>query len=473
MAKRRTRSNDSGSTSPGSGADSPGDSGGGYSFGPSPEGQPGEGTGAMIVVFKEDAEEAGMKMLAGASGVKAMVSSADFKAGAINAEEAQTAGGVYFDKLGLAAITDPDVVSEMSVMATDESSPILACVPELICYATCGDNWGSSESASGGPISPDYLEGFRDAADAMLRRARGGAGDQSSESALRPAPCYSDTAALTWGLDAVRAAVSRFTGAGIKVAVLDTGMDLQHPDFRGRRIVSQSFVAGQPVQDGHGHGTHCVGVSCGPAHSVGGRRYGIAFAADIFVGKVLSNAGSGGDIGILNGINWAVTNGCHVISMSLGQRSCVVRPINPAYEQAGQRALQAGTLIVAAAGNDSTRPGQICPVSVPANSTTISAVAAVNRCLAIAPFSNGGINPQGGGIDVAGPGVDCYSSWTGGGYRTISGTSMATPHAAGVAALLAQARRIRGGALGQALAATARRLPLQSRDVGAGLVQAP
>jgi subtilisin len=117
----------------------------------------------------------------------------------------------------------------------------------------------------------------------------------------------------------------------------------------------------------------------------------------------------------------------------------------------------------------------ILPVSHPANCPSIMAIAAVDAQMQIAYFSNGGLNPQGGQIDLAGPGVAVHSSWPRPAlYNTISGTSMATPHVAGVAALLAEANpNARGVSLGALLAREARRLTLPSRDVGSGLVQAP
>ncbi|MDZ4802069.1 MAG: S8 family serine peptidase, partial [Bryobacteraceae bacterium] len=263
-----------------------------------------------------------------------------------------------------------------------------------------------------------------------------------------------------------KAVNSNFSGAGIRVAILDTGIDLGHPDFAGRSISSQSFIAGQAVQDLHGHGTHCCGTSCGTKTPPGStQRYGIAHQAMIFAGKVLSNAGSGADGGILAGINWAIANNCSVISMSLGAQG----PVSAAYEQAAKRGLAAGTLIVAASGNDSTRPGVIKPTGRPANSPSIVAVAALSEQLRVAPFSNGGK------IEIAGPGVNVFSSFPmPQRYNTLSGTSMATPHVAGCAALLAQSNpSLRGAALRQALLARARRLPLPATDVGAGLVQAP
>ena len=94
---------------------------------------------------------------------------------------------------------------------------------------------------------------------------------------------------------------------GIKVAVLDTGIDFDHPDFIGREIASKSFIADQEVQDGHGHGTHCAGTSCGILRPSSGQpRYGIAHGAQLHVGKVLSNSGSGSDRSVMGGLEWAL-----------------------------------------------------------------------------------------------------------------------------------------------------------------------
>jgi subtilisin family serine protease len=279
----------------------------------------------------------------------------------------------------------------------------------------------------------------------------------------------------TWGLQATKVPASRFTGQGIKVAVLDTGLDLGHPDYSGRQITSASFVVGQTVQDGNGHGTHCIGTACGPRQPGVIPRYGVAFDAEIFAGKVLSNQGSGGDAGILAGIQWAITNGCAIVSMSLGAPTQIGQPHSQIFEQVAGRALAAGTAIIAAAGNDSERPHHIAPVSHPANCPSIMAVAAVDRNMQIARFSCGGLNPQGGQVDIAGPGVDVRSTWPRPTlYHTISGTSMATPHVAGIAALWAQSdASFRGRALLNVLTQSARRLTLPARDIGAGLVQAP
>jgi subtilisin family serine protease len=256
------------------------------------------------------------------------------------------------------------------------------------------------------------------------------------------------------------------------VAVLDTGHDLEHPDFEGRTVTAESFVSGETPQDGHGHGTHCVGTSCGPANPTDTRRYGVAGGAEIFVGKVLGDQGSGSDAGILAGIEWAIANGCQVISMSLGAD---VRQVSRAYEAVGRRALDAGSLIVAAAGNNARRSaGNPGFVGIPANSPSIMAVAAVDSRLRVADFSARSNPVRGGQVDIAGPGVAVFSSWPmPRRYNTISGTSMATPHVSALAALFCQATGKRGAELWSEVTRAALRLNLPSADVGVGLAQAP
>lgn len=282
-----------------------------------------------------------------------------------------------------------------------------------------------------------------------------------------------DETIFTWGLQATGAANSTFSGEGIRVAVLDTGFDLEHPDFKDRNVVSKSFVQGEEVQDGNGHGTHCIGTSCGPREVEEGPGYGVASKAEIFAGKVLSNAGSGGDGGILSGIDWAISNRCAVVSMSLGADIDPDTAFSRIYERVAARALQRGTLIIAASGNASSRPDHIAPVGHPANCPSILAVGAIDAQRKVANFSSGTVNKL-GAVDLAGPGVDVYSSYPMPlRYKRLRGTSMATPHVAGVAALIAQATGARSYELWARLAQTAERLPVPGTDVGAGLVQAP
>ena len=144
------------------------------------------------------------------------------------------------------------------------------------------------------------------------------------------------------------------------------------------------------------------------------------------------------------------------------------------YEKLAKRALERGVVIVAAAGNESNRPPDIMPVGRPANCPSILAVGALTKGMMSAFFSNGGINGQGGEVNIAAPGWQVHSAAPGGGYQPMSGTSMATPHVAGVIALLAQANpNATAHDLVAALKSGAFPLMLPIRDVGAGLLQAP
>ncbi|HET6893419.1 MAG TPA: S8 family serine peptidase [Pyrinomonadaceae bacterium] len=454
-------------------------------------------TGRYLVLMREDAVKAGVKALKETTGLE-VASSADFAEGAVSAEALAETEAILFEDLGVVVVDiPPDQIQSLSAAVAEEGA-ILAVEPERIVYAlrsgtalartilTEEPSEGTEflpapplpevgpvpVAAAGFPV--EFLRGYRDAVNHLVSKllAASGVGEEVAEEAV--AAAINETE-LTWGLQLTKAALSRFSGRNIKVAVLDTGMDLGHPDFIGRPIVSRSFVAGQAVQDGHGHGTHCIGTACGPRRPTQLPRYGVAFDSEIFAGKVLSNQGSGGDAGILAGIQWAVSNRCHIVSMSLGAPVFPGQSFSQIFEQVARRALNAGTLIIAAAGNDSARPGNIKPVSHPANCPSIMAVGALDQQLRIASFSNGGLNPQGGQVDIAGPGVAVISSFPRPILRrTLSGTSMATPHVAGIAALLSEANPgARGRALASLLIQGARRLSLPARDVGSGLVQAP
>ncbi|MGL4491000.1 MAG: S8 family serine peptidase [Rhizobiaceae bacterium] len=427
----------------------------------------GEFTGRLLVVGKPKKGKDTISAIKDATGLS-IASSRDFKDQAVGVEALESSDGVYFDEIGIAVIT-PKAEDHFSKLAGssalasgDDEYPIVE--PERIVHAL-DENFG------------DYLRGFRDAINTVTDKYSGIADAYDDQAMLMDAPSILANGS-TWGLQSTNVVtgmpfMQTRTGAGIKIAVLDTGMDLNHPDFAGRTIVSQSFVPGEAVQDGHSHGTHCIGIACGPLNPTDPNqpRYGVAHACDIYVGKVLSNAGSGADGWILGGINWAIAQGCEVISMSLGARTSQ-DGFSAAYENAAQAALNAGTLIIAAAGNDFSQP-----VSHPANCPSIMAVGAVGPNHVKADFSNVTFFSPHGSVDIAGPGVGTLSSVpvSMGSYDSKSGTSMATPHVAGIAALHAQRNAsYRGAALWQRLTATALGLPSEpSTHVGSGLVQAP
>lgn len=339
-----------------------------------------ETTGRYIITFRDDRVTEGLQALREV-GMTELPSAADFPESATDMAQIEAAGGMVFPTLGMAVVTLEEDALNRVTAAAEEDSPILDIEPERIFYAIARE------------LQEDYLRGYSDAVNHLYETAT----VTAPTNGVEPTESYSDDAQSTWGLKATKVINSRYTGRGIRVAVLDTGFDLQHADFRGRKIVSKSFVSGESVQDGHGHGTHCIGTACG-FKDVNGRRYGVAYESTIFVGKVLSNAGSGSTAGILAGMEWAIVNQCQVISMSLGNN---VPTPSTAYETAGRRALQNGCLIVAAAGNG-RRNGYT--VGQPANSPSIMAVGAINNSLQLAPFSSGSGSAPGANVDIAGPG---------------------------------------------------------------------
>ena len=408
-----------------------------------------ETTGRYIITFREDAVTEGLDLLSDQTGIRGLANAADFPDSALDFGEIEAAGGAVFPTLGIAVVTLDEGGFSSVMTSAGENSAILAIEPETTFYAI--------EDG----LSVDYLQGYRDAVNHLYDKAT----TTTDAPEVDTLSCFTDDRELTWGLKATKVMKSLLTGSGIKVAVLDTGMDLLHPDFAGRSIVSQSFVPGEAVQDGMGHGTHCIGTACG-FKDLNSRRYGVAHEATIYVGKVLSNKGSGATGWIIAGMEWAIANGCQVISMSLGNTDA-----NPsiAYENVGRRALKNGCLIVAAAGNHGPKP-----VGQPANSPSIMAVAAVDNCLKVPDFSSpSGVFP-GSKVDIAAPGVKVYSSlpMDKGRYAAWNGTSMATPHVAGIAALYAESTGKRGAQLWEVLTSRAMTLPLPSA-VGSGLVQAP
>ena len=393
-------------------------------------------TGRLLVLLSDRSVRMSVAALRRTAGPH-IATTLDVRSGFLSPEEASGADAVYFDRLGVALVNvdprDAARTARIRSAAVENEARILAVEPER------------------------YVHAYAPRRKAAVRR--------------RPAESKA-----TWGLQATGAAVSAFSGKGVKVAVLDTGFDLKHPDFPSRSVTAVSFVKGYKAQDGHGHGTHCIGTACGPQSPYHPPRYGVAFGSAILAGKVLDDNGGGADGGILAGINWAITQGARVVSMSLGAEVTVDDPFSEIFEAVGQRALAAGTLIVAAAGNESDRrTGWFAPVGHPANCPSILAVGALDSKMQLGYFSNRGLNPKGGQVDLAAPGVDVLSAFPMPERSArLSGTSMATPHVAGLAALWAEAHpKATATELWTLLTQHARRLPLLATDIGAGLAMAP
>lgn len=436
---------------------------------PSPRSDGTSGLG-MVVRFAPGAGGAGVQQLE-KSGFK-VASSRDFRSAPAVPNDFDGADVQYFERFGIAVVRrDGDRLMPMLQSAMPEK--VVSGVRPERSYHALGGPGARGFGVLGRPArdawtAPDrgYLIGYRDGVNDLVERLLG-----EEAGRLRAVADFDETSA-TWGLQVTRVLESEFTGAGIKVAVLDTGFDETHQDFIGRAVTKKLFSTNSSEADVHGHGTHCIGTACGPLHPVTGPRYGIAYDAEIYAGKVLGDDGSGTDRSIIAGMEWALDEGCEVISMSLGAATRIGDTPSEDYEQIGRVCLDAGTLVIAAAGNESDRPRRIAPVGAPANASTIMAVAAVDRDLLPAPFSCGGMNP-GQEVDLAAPGVDVLSALPGNAYDRWNGTSMATPHVSGVAALIAQSdAKLRGWALWARLLQITKPLSSPARDVGKGLLQA-
>lgn len=231
---------------------------------------------------------------------------------------------------------------------------------------------------------------------------------------------------IDWGLRACNIPDTwlQTSGKDIKVAVLDTGAALKHPDLIGQILSAKDFTGSTSgPMDSNGHGTHCAGIVAGNKNDSG--IIGVAPSCKLLIGKVLNDEGAGSSKWISDGIKWAANEGADIISMSFGSRAqdrVITAAIKYAYSK--------GCYLVAAAGNEGPTEGT---TDYPANLKECISVAAVDRNSLAAKFSSRGK------VDIAGPGVDITSCWPPKAYAKLSGTSMATPFIAGVLALVLSA----------------------------------
>ncbi len=233
---------------------------------------------------------------------------------------------------------------------------------------------------------------------------------------------------VNWGMDVfgVNSLRQVTDGAGVIAGIIDTGVDRTHPLLTNCIAAADFTGSASGANDRHGHGTHCTGTvgSTDP-------RIGVAPGCKTIHGKGLSDSGSGGGTGIANAIRWCISNDAKVISMSLGSSGPDERII-----QAIKDAASLGIWVIAAGGNSGVNTPD---VDWPGRSEHCISVAALNRDLTPATFSNSGNK-----IDTSGPGVNIWSLAPGGGYRQMSGTSMATPFVAGLLTLFRSALEKRG-----------------------------
>jgi serine protease AprX len=252
-----------------------------------------------------------------------------------------------------------------------------------------------------------------------------------------------DKAVPLIGADKVWAA--GYTGKGVKVAVIDTGVDASHPDLNGDKVVAWvDFVNGKTSPyDDHGHGTHVSSTIAGTGNASDGKYRGVAPNASLMEAKVLSGDGSGSDANIIKGIDWAVLNGAQVISMSLGSTAH-----DQAIDDAVAGAVSKGVTVVVAAGNSGPDANTI---SSPGDCPSAITVGASDRNDTIASFSSRGPSYDGSiKPDVTNMGVGLVAAKASGMnplkgtkyYVAMSGTSMATPMTSGVVALLLQANHL-------------------------------
>lgn len=352
---------------------------------------------------------------------------------------------LHFENLGVTSIelTEKDSVNlakQEGILAVEEDLEMFAFKSEMdeeLQYSELFlnefDTLSEDQNDSEGAFDEGYNKALLDLFSNLLEKRKGQPIGQNQQ---RVAPFAQP---IPWNISLVKAPAAwarGINGSGINVAILDTGIT-SHPDLSIRGGVS--FIPGSAsFNDLHGHGTHCAGIVAARNNNIG--VVGVAPNANLYAVKVLNDQGSGQTSWIIAGMEWCVRNRIKVASMSLGGKS---GPMT-AYATAVKRCQDNGVTVVVASGNSF---GSAFPwVCAPANSVITGqvnaspiAVGAVDRACRIAPFSSrGGQSSPWNQVSCVAPGVAVNSTFKANGYISMSGTSMACPHVAGLAALIIQ-----------------------------------
>lgn len=371
---------------------------------------PKPGTQRWIVTFKPTVKQSGREAALAALGG---VSGAPVRATAHIASDGNTANEYS------AAVVDLPATQTLALpaMVLDNSMSDIVSIEKDRHF----DHWidAAQVSFQGTPFNAGSASGF------AFPKA-GGRWHPAGAFQSKPAQVSAQSVRpeITWGINRIHApaAWDVTEGAGVKVAVIDTGIDLSHPDLVGKVDGGYSAITKterpQDYQDDNGHGTHVSGTIAAIRDNKG--VVGVAPRARLYAVKVLDSEGSGNLSDVIDGIIWAAKNGMQVVNMSLGA------PIDSdAMHRAVRYAKGSGVVIVAAAGNSSGGP-----VGYPGAYPETIAVSASNEDEALSSFSS--VGPQ---VKFIAPGEDIVSDRLGGDTISMSGTSMASPHVAGLAAL--------------------------------------
>lgn len=243
------------------------------------------------------------------------------------------------------------------------------------------------------------------------------------------------------------------TGKGVRVGIIDTGVDLDHPDLKDNVKMAGWVLDCQNIVDDNGHGSHVAGTIAALDNDIG--VVGVAPKVQIYAVKAFTKSGRGNVSDVIEGLNWCVENKVQVINMSFGFKN------SKALEKAIKEVYKRNIVMVAAAGNSGGNNNVMYPAGYP----EVIAVAASNSDDKVAWFSSGG--PQ---IDVMAPGAGILSTYKDGGYKTMSGTSMACPHVTAACALLLSKSKLDPKAVKQVIIDTARDLGHSKTKQGAGLI---